>query len=118
LQQKACAIRSPLKEVAAKAQALAEERRREAETAARRVEALEAQIDRLNAFANAEALGERRRQDAETTAKRVEVLEAHIAQVAISIKLAIMMGEGRITGSDLERLRGIADYVAGLRTAS
>ena len=108
-----------LKEAVTKAQALAEERRQEAETAARRVEALEAQIATLeNAVANAEAPGVRRRQEAETAAKRVEVLEAHIAQVAIGIRLAIIMGEGRIAGLDLERLQGIADSVAGLKTVS
>ena len=108
-----------LKEVVTKAQALAEQRRQETETAARRVEALEAQIATLeNTVANAEAPGERRRQEAETAAKRVQVLEAHIAQVAIGIRLAIIMGEGRIAGLDLERLQGIADSVAGLKTVS
>jgi chromosome segregation ATPase len=96
-----------------------EQLQQEAETATRRVEALEAKIGALqNALANSEALGERRRQEAETAAKRVEVLEAHIAQVAISIKLAMMMSEGRITGLDLERLQGIADSVTGLKDAS
>ena len=103
-----------LKEAVTKAQALAEERRQEAETAARQVEALEAQLDILkNAVANAEAPGVRRRQEAETAAKRVEVLEALIAQVAIGIRLAIIMGEGRIAGLDLERLQGIADPSQG-----
>jgi len=109
-----------LESAIAKGQILSgEQRHQEVETAARRVETLEVQIDALkNALANAESLGERQRQDAETAVKRVEVLEAHIAQIAISIKLAIMMGEGRITGSDLERLKGIADSVAGLKPAS
>lgn len=91
----------------------------EAESAAKRVEALEAQIAKLeNAVAIAEALGERRRREAETAAKRAEVLEAHVAQAAVGIKLAIMMGDGHFTDFDVERLRGIADSLAGLRTAS
>jgi chromosome segregation ATPase len=93
--------------------------RHEAETAARRLEALEAQIAKLeNVVANAEAIGERRCQEAEIAVKRVEALEAHIAQAAIGIKLAIMMGDGHITGFNVERLRGIAEFVAGPRTAS
>ena len=80
---------------------------------------MEAQIATLqNVVANAEAPKERRCHEAETAAKRVEVLEAHIAQVAIGIRLAIIMGEGRIAGLDLERLQGIADSVAGLKTVS
>ena len=97
---------------------MAEQRRREAETAARRVEALEAQIATLeNVVANAEGPKEGGRQ-AEAAAKRVDVLEAHIAQVAIGIRLAIIMGEGRIAGLDVERLQAIADSVAGLKTVS
>ena len=103
-----------LNEAVTKAQTLAEQRRQEAESAASRVEALEAQIATLqNVVANAEAPKERRCHEAETATKRVEVLEAHIAQVAIGIRLAIIMGEGRIAGLDLERLQGIADSSQG-----
>jgi len=106
-----------LEDAVANTEALGEQQRQEAGTAAKRVEALEARIAALeNAVANAEALAERRRQEAETAAKRVEVLESHIAQVAIGIQLAIMMGEGHIAGFDVKRLQGIADFVAGLRS--
>ncbi len=95
----------------AKAQALSEQQRQEAETAARQVEALQAHLATLVNFdANAD-LNETRSQKAEAAAKRVAVLEAHIAQVAIGIKLAILMGEGHATGFDLERLRRLADTV-------
>jgi hypothetical protein len=33
---------------------------------------------------------------AETAAKRVDILQAHFAQVAIGIKLAIMMGDSHV----------------------
>jgi chromosome segregation ATPase len=98
----------------AAAQALGEQRHQEAETAAKRIAALEAQIATLeNAAVDAGGSGEQHRRKAEAAAKRVEVLEAHIAQVAIAIKLAIMMGEGQISGFHLKRLQGIADNVSG-----
>jgi chromosome segregation ATPase len=108
-----------LQDAIATTEALGEQQRQEAGMAAKRVEALEAHVATLeDAAAKAQALAEQRRQEAETAAKRVEVLEAHFAQVAIGINLAIMMGEGRVAGFDVKRLQGIANIIAGLRTAS
>ena len=108
-----------LQDAIATTEALGEQQRQEAGMAAKRVEALEAHVATLeDAVAKAQALAEQRRQEAETAAKRVDILEAHFAQVAIGINLAIMMGEGHVAGFDVKRLQGIADSIAGLRTAS
>ena len=66
----------------AKAEVLGERRRQEAETAAKRMEALEAHISRLEeAVAKAEALGEQRRQEAQTAAKRADDLLAELVEM-------------------------------------
>ena len=70
----------------AKAEVLGERRRQEAETAVKRMEALEAHISRLEeAVAKAEALGEQRRQEAQTAAKRADDL---LAELEISKRMA------------------------------
>ena len=66
----------------AKAEVLGERRRQEAETAVKRMEALEAHISRLEeAVAKAEALGEQRRQEAQTAAKRADDLLAELVEM-------------------------------------
>ena len=71
-----------LEEAMAKAEALGEQRRQEAETAFRRVEVLEAQIATLEeAVGKADALGEQRRQQAETAVKRADDLVAELVEI-------------------------------------
>ena len=108
-----------LQDAIATTETLGEQQRQEAGMAAKRVVALEAQVATLeDAVAKAQALAEQRRQEAETAANRIEILEAHSAQVAIGINLAIMMGKGDVAGCDVKRLQGIADSIAGMRSAS
>ncbi len=71
-----------LEEAMAKAEALGERRRQEAETAATRMGALEAHIARLEeAVAKAEALAEQRRHEATTAAKRADDLVAELVEM-------------------------------------
>jgi chromosome segregation ATPase len=71
-----------LVEAVASARTLGEQRRQEAEAAAKRVEALEAHIVTLEkAVAEAEALGERRRQEAEIAIKRADHLVAELVDI-------------------------------------
>ena len=71
-----------LEEAVAKAEALGERRRQEAEAASKRVEAAEAAIAKLEkAVAKAEAQGEQWRREAQTTAKRADDLVAEIVQM-------------------------------------
>jgi DNA-binding protein H-NS len=71
-----------LEEAMAKAEALGEQRRQEAETAVKRTEALEAQIATLEeAVAKAETLGEQRHQQAETAVKRADDLVAELVEI-------------------------------------
>ena len=71
-----------LEEAAAKTEALGEQRRQEVETAAKRVEALEAHNAVLEeAVAKAEVQGEQQRQKAETAAKRTDYLVAELIEM-------------------------------------
>jgi chromosome segregation ATPase len=84
-----------LEEAVAKAEALGEQRRQEAETAVKRAEALEANIATLEgAVAKAEALGEQRRQEAETAVKRADDLVAElVAMTSELIEMSKRMAE-------------------------
>ena len=84
-----------LEEAVTKAEALGEQRRREAEMAARRVGALEAKIVTLEkAGAKAEALGEQRRREAETAAKQADDLVAElIAMTSELVEVSKRMAE-------------------------
>jgi chromosome segregation ATPase len=85
-----------LEEAVAKAQALGEQRRQEAQSAAKRVEALDVHIAMLEeAVAKAEALGEQRRQEAQSAAKRIEALDVHIAMLEEAVAKAEALGEQR-----------------------
>jgi chromosome segregation ATPase len=71
-----------LEEALAKAEVLAEQRRQEAETANKRIEALDAQIITLEeAVAKSEALGEQWRREAQASTKRSNDLVAELVEL-------------------------------------
>jgi len=85
-----------LEKALAKAEAMGEERRHEAESAAERVEALELKNARLaNSLTEAQAASEQRCQEVERSARRVEALEANIAALEETVTKAEAMGEQR-----------------------
>ena len=71
-----------LEDAVAKAEALGEQRRQEADIAKKRVTAVQAQIAQLQeAVAKAEARGEQWRREAQTTAKRADDLVAELVEL-------------------------------------
>ena len=71
-----------LEEAVADAEILAEQRRQEAETAAKKIADLETHIATLQqTIAKAEALGEQQRQEAETAKKRADHLVAELVDL-------------------------------------
>jgi hypothetical protein len=88
-----------LVEAVASARTLGEQRRQEAEAAARRVDVLEAHIATLEkAVAEAEALGERRREEAEIAVKRADYLVAELVDITSDL-VAMSKRDDRIDGS-------------------
>jgi hypothetical protein len=71
-----------LEEAVAKSEVLGEQRRQEAETAAKRIAVLETNISTLQeAVASAESLGEQRLQEVQKEAKRADHLVAELVEV-------------------------------------
>jgi len=71
-----------LEEAVAKAEALADQRCHEADTAAKRIEVLETHIATMKeVVAKAETLAEQRRREAETSAKRADDLVAEVIEM-------------------------------------
>jgi hypothetical protein len=94
-----------LTQAVAAARTLGEQRRQEAEAAAKRVEVLEAHTARLEkAVAEAEALGEQRRQEAEAAVKRADYLVAELVDITSEL-VAMSKRDDRTDGSTTQAAR-------------
>ena len=93
----------------------------EAETAAKRVKALDAHIAVLDyAVAKAKALGEQRQQETETAAKRGEAPEASVATMGAAVGQADTLREQRqqATETAAKRVETLEAYIAMLEEAA
>ena len=98
-----------LEEAIAKAEVLGEQRRREAETAARKIAELEARIATLQQMiVKTEAIGEQQRQEVQTAAKRVDRLVVELVEITGEfVEMSERMAEQTAA---MEKLRAELDY--------
>ena len=104
-----------LEEAVANAELLAEQRRQDAETAAKKIAGLETHIATLQqTIAKAEALSEQQRQEAETARKRADHLVAELVDLTEEfVGMSKRLAEQTAT---MDKLRAeLDDYRSGCR---
>jgi len=102
-------LAAALEEAVAKAEVLGEQRRQEAETAAKKIAELEARIATLQQIiVKTEAIGEQQRQELQTAAKRVD----HLVVELVEITGEFVEMSKRVTEQTaaMDKLRAELDY--------